>query len=67
MGDTKLEHIQKSPENPVTAFQGAAESGAVLPSDPAQLPAELMEIIAGWSRLPGAVQAAILAIIRASS
>jgi hypothetical protein len=64
MGDTGLEHIQKSPEKLVIASQGAAESGAVLPSERAELPAELMEIIVGWSHLPVVVQAAILAIIR---
>jgi len=65
MGDTGLEFIQKSPEKQGVISTGGAESGAFLPSEPAQLPSELTEIIGGWSRLPPAVQAAILAIIRA--
>jgi hypothetical protein len=70
MGDTGLEHNAKTPEKPIDASQGGAESGAesgaVLPSGLLSLPAALTEIIAGWSRLPAAVQEAILAIIRAS-
>jgi hypothetical protein len=66
MGDTGLEQIQKSRETPGVASHGAAESGAVLPCGPVQLPVELKEIIAGWCRLPAAVQMAILAIVRAS-
>lgn len=66
MDDTGFEHNAKPPEIPIDANQGGAESGAVLPSDPAQRPAELAEIIGGWSRLPPAVQLSILAIIRAS-
>jgi hypothetical protein len=38
-----------------------------LPSGLPSLPPALMEIIAGWSRLPPAVQAAILAIVRISA
>jgi hypothetical protein len=67
MGDTGLEHIQESPEKPGIASHGAAESGAVLPCERAELPAELTEIIARWSRLHAAVQAAMLAFIRASA
>jgi hypothetical protein len=37
-----------------------------LPPARGQLPSELKEIIAGWSRLPVAVQGAILTIFRAS-
>jgi len=66
MGDTGFEHNAKTPENPIDTSQGGAESGAVLPSDLLSLPPALTEIIAGWSRLPGAVQKAVLAIIRAS-
>jgi hypothetical protein len=65
MGDKGLEHIQKSTQKQATLPPGGAESGAVLPPAPAPLPPSLMEIIAGWSRLSGAVQDAILAIIRA--
>jgi hypothetical protein len=66
MGDTGLEHIQKSPEKQTLAPLGGAESGAILPSGVASLPPALTEIIAGWSRLPAAVQAGILAIVRGS-
>jgi hypothetical protein len=65
MGDTGPEHIQKSPEKqPVTIATGA-ESGANLPFVLASLPPAWTEIIVGWSRVPVAVQDAILAIIRA--
>jgi hypothetical protein len=66
MGDTGLEFIQKSPEKQMVAYQGGAESGAVLPSGPASLSPALTEIITEWSRLPAAVQAGILAIVRGS-
>jgi hypothetical protein len=66
MGDTGLEHIQKSPEKQENGFKGGAESGAVLPSGRASLPPALQEIVARWVQLPAAAQAAILAIIRAS-
>jgi hypothetical protein len=66
MGDTGLEHIQKSPEKQTIASLAGAESGAVLPSDPASMPPALTEIIDTWSRLPAAVQAGILAIVRGS-
>ncbi|MGD0462085.1 MAG: hypothetical protein ABSB74_06325 [Tepidisphaeraceae bacterium] len=66
MGDTGFEHNSKTPEKPIDASQGGAESGAVLPSGQRSLAPALMEIIAGWSQLPAAVQAAILAIVRNS-
>jgi hypothetical protein len=66
MGDKGFEHNAKTPEKPIDPNQGGAESGAVFPSGPASLPPALMEIIAGWSRLPPQVQAAILAIVRNS-
>jgi hypothetical protein len=59
MGDTGPEHIQKSPEKQKATSAGGAESGAVLPS-------ALIEIIEGWSRVPAALQGAILAIVRSS-
>jgi hypothetical protein len=67
MGDTGPEHIQKSPEKQRLTTASGAESGAFLPSGAASLPPELEEIIAGWSRLPAAVQTAMLAIVRAST
>ncbi|MDP9175328.1 MAG: hypothetical protein M3O30_15915 [Planctomycetota bacterium] len=66
MGDTALEHIQKSPENQRVTVASGAESGAFLPSGPVPLPPDLTEVIAKWSRLSPAVQAAILTILRAS-
>ena len=66
MGDTGSEHNAKTPKRLIDANQGGAESGAVLPSGPALLPPALMEIIDRWSRLPPAVQAGILAIVRNS-
>jgi len=66
MGDTGLEHIQESSEKQAVAARCGAESGAVLPLGSARLPLELAEIIAKWSRLPAALQAAILAIVRVS-
>jgi hypothetical protein len=65
MGDTGLEHIQESSEKQAVAPQGGAESGAVLPPGWAALPLELTEVITNWSRLPTALKAVILAIIRA--
>jgi hypothetical protein len=66
MGDTGPEHIQKSPEKQRVTSASGAESGAVPPSEPAQLPSELTEIVGRWPRLTVAMQAGILAIIRAS-
>jgi hypothetical protein len=66
MGDTGLEHIQESSEKQAVVAQGGAESGAVFPCCAASLPTALKEIIAKWSRLPAAIQTAIIAIIRAS-
>jgi hypothetical protein len=66
MGDTGLEHIQKSPEKQDIGFEGGAESGAVLRSGPAPLPPGLTEIIALWPQLPPVMQAAILMMVRAS-
>jgi hypothetical protein len=67
VGDTGLEHIQKSPEKQRVTSKGGAESGAILPPGRAQLPTELTEIVDRWSRLTAAIQAGILAIIRASA
>jgi hypothetical protein len=66
MGDTGLEHIQESFEKQAVTPRCGAESGAVLPLGPMALTLELAEINAKWSRLPAALQAAILAIVRAS-
>jgi len=66
MGGTGLEHIQKSPEKQPSQSPSGAESGAILPSEPVQLSPALTEIIVGWSHIPSAVQAGILAIVRAS-
>ena len=66
MGDTGLEHIQESSKKQAVVAQGGAESGAVLPLGSGQLSLELTEIIGKWSRLPSAVQTAILAIIEVS-
>jgi len=64
MGDTGFEHNAKTPQKPIDASQGGAESGAVFHSGSASLSPALTEIIAGWSRLPAGVQAGILAIVR---
>jgi hypothetical protein len=66
MGDTGLEHNAELPEKQTVAHQSGAESGAVLFPRSAPLPWELTEIVAKWSRLPTAVQAAIVTIFRAS-
>ena len=66
MGDKGPEHIQKSSEKQATSSPGGAEAGAVLPSGPGSLPPALTEIVSGWSRLPAALQAAMLAIVRTS-
>jgi hypothetical protein len=64
MGDKELEHKPITPEKPLDADRGGAESGAVLHSGPISLSPALKEIITEWSRLPAAVQAGILAIVR---
>jgi hypothetical protein len=66
MGDTGLEHIQKSRAKQEEVPEGGAESGAVLPSTAVRLPPALIEVITCWSRLSPEVQAAIVAIIRVS-
>jgi hypothetical protein len=65
VGDTGLEHIEKTPGKQAIPSLGGAESGAVLTSGPSPLPSELTEIIAGWSRLPNAVRAGIVAMVKA--
>jgi hypothetical protein len=66
MGDKGFEDNAKTPGKPLRTGQGGAESGAVLHSGSASMHPALTEIIARWSRVPAAVQAGILAIIRNS-
>jgi len=66
MSDKGFEHDAKTAEKRLFTGQDGAESGAVLHSGSASLPPALTEIMTGWSRLPAAVQAGILAIVRSS-
>jgi hypothetical protein len=66
MGDTGLEHTTNSLGNLHGGSQSGAESGAVLPSATASLSPELWEIVEAWTKLPPAVTAGIVAMVRAS-
>lgn len=59
-----VEQSADSPENEGVAAKGGAESGALgvgsVPDDP-----ELRAIVDAWSRLPEAIRAGIVAMIRA--
>jgi len=65
MGDTGFEHNAKSPEKPIDAGQGGAESGAVARS-PQSLASDLKEVIVGWEQLSTTLRAVVLAIVRTS-
>jgi hypothetical protein len=61
-----IEPTTKTPENPTLPHQGGAESGALAPEKPAIDPA-LASIIDAWAKLPDAMKAGILAMIRTAS
>jgi hypothetical protein len=64
-----IEPLASSSGNTIVSPQGGAQSGALAarPETGSQIDAGLVTVVQAWPRLPNAIRAGILAMIRASS